>query len=152
MLIIETDEPPRTELCQCCGGTTTWLTRFVYSDDDAFAVYYAAFSDEHLEREITIAIGIGEWGDESTADDRRSFALVMRETETELAVTVTDAEESPWRNSEIIGRMLDRDEALAHPLISDVFHITDHMVTDDPEIRAYFERQPPSDSGPDLIN
>ena len=152
MLIIETDEPPRVELCQCCGGTTTWLTRFVYSDGDAFAVYYAAFSDEHPEREIKIAVGIGEWGDEATPDERRSFALLMRETDTEFAVTVTDAAESPWRGSEIIGPMLDRKEALAHPRISDVFHITDHMITDDPEIRAYFERQPPASSESDLIN
>lgn len=35
--------------------------------------------------------------------------------------------------------MLDREESLAHELISDVFHITDHMVKDDPEIISFFE-------------
>jgi hypothetical protein len=39
--------------------------------------------------------------------------------------------------------MLDREEALAHPRIKDVFHITDHMVEDDPIIRTYLNAGPP---------
>ncbi len=52
---------------------------------------------------------------------------------------IVNAEESPWHDATNIGQMLNRDEALAHPWIEDVFHITDHMVTDDPAIKAYFE-------------
>jgi hypothetical protein len=40
MLTIEFEKPHQS-VCECCGGTTTSLTRFVYRDDDAFAVYYA---------------------------------------------------------------------------------------------------------------
>lgn len=52
---------------------------------------------------------------------------------------IVNADESPWCDAKVIGKMLDRDEALIHPWIKDVFHITDHMVTDDPEIKTYFE-------------
>lgn len=139
MLTIETDAPPRVSTCDCCGGRTTSLTRFVYSDGDAFAVYYAAFGDSHPEREVEIAVSLGDWSEDSSPEDRNCFALLMREAEDEFQVTVLNAAESPWNGVEIIGRMLDREEALAHPEIEEVFHITDHMVIDDPEIKSYFE-------------
>ena len=142
MLTIEIDEPPATTQCECCGGTTTRLTRFVYKDGDAFAIYYAMFSDNHPEREMKIAVGVGEWGEGTAPEDRRAFALVMRSTDDAYQVTVVDADESPWRSAGIIGRMLDRDEALADPWIEEVFHITDHMTEDDPAIKSYFEDAP----------
>jgi hypothetical protein len=38
-----------------------------------------------------------------------------------------------------LGRILDRSEALAHDLVAEVFHITDHMVRDDQPLREYLE-------------
>jgi hypothetical protein len=67
----------------------------------------------------------------------RAFALRLRAAETEYQVTVVDAEESPWNGIELLGRMLDREEALEHERISEVFHVTDHMVADDGAIREY---------------
>lgn len=144
MIKIEIDEPPTVTLCECCGGQTTRLTRFVYRDGDAFAIYYAAFSDNHPDREMKIAIGLGEWGDGSTPEARTAFALVMRAADEQYEVMVVDAEKSPWRNARVIGRMLDREEALQHPHLEDAFHITDHMVEEDPQVRAYFEGGPSS--------
>jgi hypothetical protein len=43
-----------------------------------------------------------------------------------------------WKDVTFLGRILDRGEALKHEWISDVFHITDHMVADDKEIVGYF--------------
>jgi hypothetical protein len=134
-------EEPTTEKCDCCGGVTTRLTRFVYKDGDAFAVYYAMFSDKHPDREIKVAIGMGEWGEGSTPDERKAFAVKIRDGGTQYEVMVVDADESPWQDAEILGRMLDREEALEHPWIEEVFHITDHLVEDDAEIKAYFEGQ-----------
>lgn len=54
-------------------------------------------------------------------------------------MTIIDSEESPWRNWEILGRILDRSDALDHPLIDEVFHIADHMVSEDMELRNYLE-------------
>ncbi len=141
MIRIECEEPI-TQVCECCGGLTTRLTRFVYRDGYAFAVYYAIFANNHPEREVKLAVSLGEWGEDSKPEERCSFALVMCETVEEYQVRVIDADESPWKGMEIIGPMLNRDEGLAHPWIKDVFHITDHMVIDDPAIKEYFEAQP----------
>ena len=56
MLRIEYEDPVESGPCECCGGTTTSLTRFVYSDGDAYAVYYARFSDSHPGREVRAAV------------------------------------------------------------------------------------------------
>jgi len=123
--------------CECCGGVSVILMRFVYRDGDAFAVYYAGFSESHPQREVKLAVGMGEWGEDSTPADRRSFALRLRDGGANFEVSVMDAEDSPWRDAKTIGRMLDREEALADPGLAEVFHITDHIVEDDPDVRGY---------------
>ncbi|MGH9427585.1 MAG: hypothetical protein ACRD2L_14935 [Terriglobia bacterium] len=138
MIRIECEEPVK-EVCDCCGGTTIRLTRFVYENGDAFATYYGLFSDNHPAREVKLAVSLGGWGEGSSPKDRRSFALVLGDNESEYQVKIVDAEESPWQGVGVIGQMLDRDEALTHPWLNDVFHITDHIVTDDAEIKTYFE-------------
>jgi hypothetical protein len=140
MITIECPKSKK-ESCDCCGGTTTRLTRFVYRDGDAFAIYYAVFSEEHPERIIEAVVSLGEWGEDSEPSERRAFALSLRVSESQYEVMVVNAEESPWYGIEFIGPMLDRDDALMHPWIEDVFHITDHIFTDDLEIKAYLDNE-----------
>ena len=54
MLRIEFDKPKQST-CDCCAGTTTRLTRFVYRDENAFAVYYACFSKNHPDRVVAVS-------------------------------------------------------------------------------------------------
>jgi hypothetical protein len=142
MLTIEFEPPEESEPCECCGGRTTSLTRFVHSDGNAFAVYYARFSDNHSDRVVLATVSIGEWGEGSTPDQRCAFALRIWPGAEQHNVAVLDASESPWRDEPFIGRTLDRDEALAHPRLQDVFHITDHMVLEDAPLREYLAGQP----------
>ena len=130
-------EPPNESTCECCGGRSTSLTRFVYRDGDAHAIYYAQFSDKHPEHTVIATISVGEWGEGATPENRVAFAFEIRPTESEYQVGLLDAQSSPWRNAKIIGRTLNRSEALLHPMLNEVFHIADHMVTDDPILRSY---------------
>ncbi len=138
MIKIELTEPKILK-CECCGGTTKSLTRFVYQDGDAFAIYYATFAENHPEKIVTAVVSIGDWGCDEVPPDRVAFALRLWEQQNNYSVTITDQSESPWKSSRVLGRMLDREEALKHPWIEEVFHITDHMTADDPEIKAFFE-------------
>ena len=139
MIEIECPEP-ETSKCDCCGGITTRLTRFVTQDDEAFAIYYAAFSDDHPEQGVVGVVSFGEWWkDDEIPASRLAIAFEMWSNENEYKVGIIDAAESPWADADIIGRKLSRGEALADPLIKDVFHITDHMTEDDPEIKRFFE-------------
>ena len=139
MLTFEFEPPTESDPCPCCGEQTTSLTRFVYSDGDAHAVYFAQFAVNHPERFVVATVSLGRWGDGTIPQDRVAFALKLRCVEGNFQVMVVDAAESPWQEAEIIGRTLDRAEALGHPWIKEVFHITDHMVVEDVPLRDYLE-------------
>lgn len=139
MLKIEFEEPTYSE-CECCANTTVRLTRFVYQDGDAFAVYYAAFTKGHTDKVLSGLVGLGEWGDDEVGTEmRRAFAFRIWLEDQDFQVGLTDASESPWSEITFMGRIVDRDEALRDDWIQDVFHITDHMVAEDPVIARYFE-------------
>src|SRR5262245_5661737 len=77
MLEIEFCEP-LISTCSCCGGRTTRLTRYVSRDGDAFAIYYAAFSDNHEPRVVRAIVSFGSWGGwepGSIPKDRVAFAM-----------------------------------------------------------------------------
>jgi hypothetical protein len=137
VITIEFAEIIAGDPCPCCGGRTTRLTRFVYSDGDAHAVYYAAFSDKHTERVLSALVSLGEWGEGSKPTDRVAFAVSIRATEADYRVTVVDATKSLWHDAKFLGRMLDRKAALKHRWIKEVFHITDHIVTEDEVVQDY---------------
>jgi hypothetical protein len=130
-------EAPSAAKCECCGDITTALTRFVYQDGAAYAIYYARFGVAHEPRVVEAVVSIGEWGEGSGPWDRVAFPLRLRAADSEYQVTLVDAAESPWEGVELLGRMLDRAEALQHERVKEVFHISDHMVRDDAPLRDY---------------
>jgi len=131
-------EKPNITTCECCGGKTVRLTRFVYQDDDAFAVYYILFTDGHEDKVVEGLIGLGEWGEEGEAEDRTAFAFRIWTIDDEYQVGLMDANESPWSDVNFLGSILDREDALKHAWIKDVFHITDHIVLEDEDVIDYF--------------
>jgi len=138
MIEIEFEEPTES-LCDCCGNTTVRLTRFVHSDGNAHAVYYAQFTKGHEPDHVSGLIGLGEWGEGAEPEDRVAFPFQIWLDSDNFCVGLVDAEQSPWSHVSFLGRILDREEALKHEWIQEVFHITDHMVAEDPEIVRFFE-------------
>jgi hypothetical protein len=120
---------------------------FVHQDSlplDAYAVYYAAFSDKHEPRLARVIVSLGSWGGsdpDEVPSDRVAFAMDIRSGPDTYDVMVTNASESLWADARLLGRKLEREEALAHPWISEAFHVTDHMVTEDPPLRAFLDRE-----------
>lgn len=137
-------EPSTIKLCECCGTETVSLTRFVHKDGNAHAVYYAQYSRGHETDLIKGMVSLGVWGDSATPDDRLAFPFQLWASEDSYNVALVDAAASPWSHVTFLGRILDRTEALAHPWHKEVFHITDHMVSDDPEIKAFLGGIPSS--------
>ena len=138
MLEIEMTEP-RLSLCDCCGDTTTTLVRFVHKDGAAHAVYYAAFTESHPDRGATAIVSIGPWGDGADPADRFAFALHLWDDANNFNVTEIDTAETPWWGRPILGKSLSRNEAMEHPLLPEVFHITDHMFMDDEPLISFLQ-------------
>jgi hypothetical protein len=143
MLTVEY-EPAVSDTCSCCDTPSTRLTRFVSRDGDAYAVYYAAFSEQHPRPYVEALVGIGDWAEDAPASARCSFYLRIRSTPDQFEVTVCDGTDSPWGDVTVLGHTLRRDEALAHPRIQEIFAITDHIVMEDTPIVDYLSHAPQS--------
>jgi len=130
--------PPAHSACECCGGTTTTLTRFLTIDDEARGVYYAAFSDNHPEPHVIVLLSLGKWWDGTGPDDRCAFGLRLWLVDDQFQVGVIDANAAGWPNAKLMGRRLSREEALEHPQINEAFHVSDHITGEDEPIRNYF--------------
>ena len=139
MAITIEQEPPSIYKCDCCGGASTKLTRFVNRDGDAYAAYKAVFASNHPVRSVQVLLGMGEWGDDASPEQRVAFALDLRILDGAYAVMVLNREASAWRDTTFLGRILDREQALTHPLIDEVFQLTDQMFSEDMPIRDYLD-------------
>ncbi|MGZ5096090.1 MAG: hypothetical protein ACXWCH_33690 [Burkholderiales bacterium] len=138
MLTVECSPPRQTAPCECCGCRTTTLRGFVYQDGAPHALYYAKFSHDHPQRIVSATVSVGHFEEDALPEERTAFALEIRANERNFIVSVVDAEASPWRNEELIGKTLDRQDALAHSRIQDVFEVSDLMVAEDQSIVNYF--------------
>jgi len=77
-------ETPTESICECCGNVTVRLTRFVYRNGDAHAVYYAQYTSGHSEKRLSGLIGIGEWGEMGTPEERIAFPFQIWTDEKKL--------------------------------------------------------------------
>jgi hypothetical protein len=123
--------------CDCCGVRSTTVHGFVYQRGNAFAVYYAGWSQKHPDRGVTLAIATGEWGEGSSPADRVSIGLKARSSEDEIQFTVLTADESPWGDTPMFGKMLQRKEALSHPRLAQTFAIADLIVDKDERVHRF---------------
>jgi hypothetical protein len=124
-------EKPNSEVCQCCGNESVRLTRFVYKNADAHAVYYCQITKEHEEKVVSGIISLGDWSEGSYPINRVAFPFRIWVSEENYQIGLLDKKDSHWSHIEFLGNILDRDAGLKHPWIKEVFHITDHIVTED---------------------
>jgi hypothetical protein len=123
--------------CACCNQNSLTGHGFVYRKNDAYAVYYAAWSTAHAEKKVSFAIAIGEWDDNSTSRNRVCFGVEAKESDNEVLFRVLEPKESPWPNTELLGAMIDRENALAHSSIGDVFSILEKVLRGHPSLNKY---------------
>ncbi len=117
----------------------TNLTRFVAKDGDAFAIYKATFADGHRESGVLMAIGIDDNWEAVESENRVAFACKVWIKGDEYIISITDKADSPWSETKVLGRMLNLDEALANEWIEEVYHLTDHILSEDEAIKDFFE-------------
>jgi len=91
-----------------------------------------------------VLIGIGDWSENAAVSGRCSFYVRIRSAPEQFEVTVCDGADSPWGDATVLGPTLGRDEALTHPRIQEIFHLTDHIMTEDTRIVEYLAHAPQS--------
>ena len=138
-LRLETADENNATQCACCGARSRSVHGFVYRDDDAYAVYYAGWSDGHPGRGVSIAIAVGEWSEGSSSADRTSVGIRAKPTRNSVEFTVLSPNESPWGDTPLFGKMMERERALAHPKLKEVLHVVEHVVRGDARVRDFLD-------------
>jgi hypothetical protein len=131
-------EEPTTSLCECCGGVTTHLVRFVSRNERAFAVYFADFAHDDF---VSVLVGFGDWKEDAPLSQRTAVAFRIWVSNDSFQVGIVDPEDTHWE-TDYLGRKLSRKEALSHELIQEVFDLSDHIVECDKPIIEYLESLP----------
>ena len=133
-------EDPVTFHCDCCGGLTVRLTRFLHGVGVAFAVYSASYSYTHEGNELAMLISLGEWGEDSSPEQRAAFYCRVRPTDDSYEVMLDDVAHSPWSSAKIIGAKLTREQARAHEWKASAFEVLDEAFLVDRSLRGFLDR------------
>jgi hypothetical protein len=136
---IELSEPSAWT-CGCCGGLTVRLTRFVYRDGDAFAAYYATYSNSHPDNEVAMLISLGDWAEDADPRQRVAFYCKVRSDDDSYQAMLGDAASSQWSDAAIMGRKLSREEALRHREKATAFEVLDEAFLQDQSLEGFLQR------------
>jgi hypothetical protein len=120
--------------CPGCGRAYDLVTGFVFEDEDAHAIYYAACHRHQDLNEVWLDIALGDWDEALT--DQVTFACRVGPEGASLVTPPVAAE----GKADFFGRMLTRDEALQNERLSTLWAVVDFVLTTDVTIRDHFYR------------
>lgn len=136
-LSVEVDGAERGGPCAACGAPTTVTKGFVYSGDDADAIYFASWS-ECAPAVVKLAVAVGAWTDEADKAARRAVLMDAIAEPDRIRFAVTDPANSPWRKL-TVAQPLSREEALSDEAIDHVFEVVDAVAAVDPTLTRLLE-------------
>ncbi len=122
--------------CSCCGGTTRTVWGYVYSDGEAHAVYYATWTEQHPEHDLSFARSIGGWGEGANPGEKKMVALECRILDNGPALMVVDAAGSGLANP-YLGTMLTRQQVLSSDIKQKASDIIDRIIEDDKRVKEF---------------
>lgn len=128
------DGDPSVQQRQCpdCGSQHETVTGFVLENDSAHAVYYVDWYPHTNEAFVDVVLG--PWL-EPAYPDQVTFGCRLGPVGGQVgpaASLVTGGRTRP--DHPMLGRKLDRDEALAHPGLPDFWAVVDWLVVNDPTL------------------
>ena len=113
--------------CLDCGLSFPHITGYVYGADGPMAVYFAS-THTHADHAARIDVTLGTWGVDPPAEDHVTFSCELRVA----GARAVDAPASLSDAPPVLGRMLTREEALAHPLLDEFWAVVDTVGEQDP--------------------
>jgi hypothetical protein len=126
--------------CKRCGGDYDRVYGTIWDDERRAGIYSADLHQRDDDTRLLLAIGTMGW-DAATEQWRRyGVTLEVWPTADENRMSFRDVAMSPYAETDQFGQRLDREEALASPLRDEFFHLADHVVRDDPRVRAHLDQ------------
>jgi hypothetical protein len=123
--------------CKCCGKDSVTVHGFIYRNDEPYAVYYSGWAITHAKRYVSVAIAVGRWDEGSGVKDRTSFGLNVFPTDSEIQFSFIGPNDSPWEETDLLGIMLDRNQALKSPFSKEILALGEYVVENDQRVGNY---------------
>jgi len=132
--------------CDHCGEDSITVWGFVSKAGRAHGVYYANMVEGHPDLEVRMTVSLGDWAVEASKDRTWVFMEVRPQGES-WAVRVGDSTQSFYHGKEILGRPMDREEALKSPLLPEFFETADFVVMNDAAVNSFLRGETVDTSG-----
>jgi hypothetical protein len=129
----QSDLPP----CPCCGGKTRVVRGFAYRDGEPHAVYLARWAPDRPKHGATVLVVLGDFGEGSSAADRRAIALEARDYQGGPAFMIVNAADTDFARDAKLGRMATREEVLSTPQARQAFEVVDAVGAADPRVDGW---------------
>ena len=135
------DEGESADLGKCadCTNHSRSVWGFVSKNGGAYAAYYAAWTDAHLDRGIKMLVSVGRFGEGSTPAMRRMVGLEVRMGADRPSFMIVDASKVELDEEGTFGQGLTREEVMEDPNKNEVFMIADHVCYTDKRIRKFLQ-------------
>jgi hypothetical protein len=146
-LFLDGDSSVQQQTCSDCGAEYLLVKSFVLDEQGPAAIAFAALH-HHGVPEAWMDVVYGSFNGDAADDDRYTFGCRVGPVEgsPEPAATAVDAA-VPYRDSATFGHKLTRDEALAHPRVSDFWGVVDFLLVTDPAINHHVYGHSPTKRG-----
>src|ERR1700723_586420 len=119
-LTIEPDGSNDFGPCKCCGNMSRTVWGYIRREDEIVSLYYVHWTPGKLDRGARVELIIGQWGDNSSADERSAVAIACRVHEGEPQFMIRDAEE---KQDELASHALRRDQIVGTPMSAEIFEM-----------------------------
>jgi hypothetical protein len=124
-------------VCSDCGRPFSTVHGFLYEDGDAYAVYHALLQREHPSTQVALALSLGSWDEDATRDTRSRVGVRVWPEADELRMHIEDPDQSPWDDSDMFGRMLERKAVVDGALREEVLRSAEFVVAHDQRVQAH---------------
>jgi hypothetical protein len=147
-LSLDGEPQARQVECQNCGTPFVQRVGFVLDDGDAHAVYYAGLHHHDGQHDAWVDVILGTWparDEEDYPPDHVTFSCRVgpgSAAPDPYASLVQAPTTASGQNRSLFGRLLSRDEALAHPWLTEFWRVVDFVVIHDAALQNHLDRQP----------
>ena len=144
VLAFDGDPTVRIVSCPSCGRDHESVTGFVLRDGRAHAVYFADWHPETGEAFIDVVLGAFE---EPGHLDNVTFGCRVGHVAAQEAPACSLVTGGATRSDRpLLGRRLDRQQALGHPRLVDFWAVIDWLIVNDPTLHQHVFHMPPRSS------
>jgi hypothetical protein len=128
-LRLEAGKEQITGHCDCCGNQTRVFRGFVYRGEVAYAVYMSAYTMDHPDHGVSMAVSVGGWG--GSTEQKECVALEWRVSDSGPGCMVIDAGTPRWAQEQSLGAMLSRSNVMNSERAKEAFAISDIVQQND---------------------